>query len=92
MTWLLVALTVYTADRKPVRGAWVEVEGMYKTEFYEEQVTDSRRRYVVQVEPGPHRCMITKAGFVPVESTLEFNGADLTIHRISATADRETSW
>ena len=71
MTWLLVALTVYTADGKPVRGAWVEVEDMYKTEFYEEQVTDSRGRYVVQVEPGPHRYVITKAGFVQAEGVLD---------------------
>ena len=74
MTWLLVALTVYTADGKPIRGAWVEVEGMYKTEFYEEQVTDSRGsrgRYVVQVEPGPHRYVVTKAGFVQAEGVLD---------------------
>ena len=77
MTWLLVALTVYTADGKPVRGAWVEVEGMFKPVFYEEQVTDSRGRYVVQVEPGPHRYVITKAGFVQAEGILD--RADLVV-------------
>ena len=71
MTWLLVALTVYTADGKPVHGAWVEVEGMFKIEFYEEQMTDARGRYVVQVEPGPHRYVITKTGFAQVEGVLD---------------------
>ena len=77
MILLLVALTVYTADGKPVHGAWVEVEGMFKTEFYEEQVTDSRGRYVVQVEPGPHRYVVTKAGFVQAEGILDH--ADLMV-------------
>ena len=77
MTLLLAALTVYTADGKPVRGAWIEVEGMFKPVFYEEQVTDSRGRYVVQVEPGPHRYVITKAGFVQAEGILD--RADLMV-------------
>ena len=76
--WILLALTVLTTDGKPIHGAWVDVEGMAKTGYVQEQTTDSRGRFVVAVQPGAHRYVITKAGYIPATGTLDNN--DIVIH------------
>ena len=76
--WILLAITVLTTDGKPIHGAWCEVEGMAKTAYYEEQVTDSRGRFVVAVQVGVHKYVITKAGYTPATGTLDSN--DIVIH------------
>ena len=78
MDWILLAITVLTTDGKPLHGAWVEVSGMAKTAYYEEQVTDSRGRFVVAVQPGAHKYVITKVGYITAEGTLDNN--DIVIH------------
>ena len=78
MDWILLAITVLTTDGRPIHGAWCEVEGMAKTAYYEGQVTDSRGRFMVAVQPGAHKYVITKAGYIPAEGTLDNN--DIVIH------------
>ena len=57
---LLLAVTVLAATGAPVHGAWVECDQMWKSEYWEEQTTDSRGRFVVIVPPGPHECSAAK--------------------------------
>lgn len=59
----IVAVLVLTQSGQPIRGAWVEVEGMYKSPFYEEQTTDSRGKFFVIVDEGPHEITVTKEGY-----------------------------
>ena len=66
-------MTVLTTDGKPIHTAYVEVEGMQKTGYYQEQVTDSRGRFVVAVQPGAHRYVITKVGYISATGTLDNN-------------------
>lgn len=60
---LLIRILVLNPEGQPVIGAWVDVEGMWKSQFYEEQTTDSRGVFYVAVEPGEHRVMVTKEGY-----------------------------
>lgn len=63
MKTLLIALIIYTGADRPVRGAWVDVQGMIRDEFYVENTTDSRGVFVVEVEPGRHLVTVTKQGY-----------------------------
>ena len=78
MDWVLLAITVLTTNGKPVHMAYVEVEGMQKTSYYQEQVTDSQGRFIVAVQPGAHRYVVTKVGYQTAEGTLDNN--DIVIH------------
>ena len=64
MTWLLIVIIVLDAGHQPVKGAWVEVEGMYKSGYIEEQTTDSVGHFVVAVEKGPHHVAVRKEGYL----------------------------
>ena len=72
MTTVLVVLLIYTGADQPVKGAWVEVEGMVKTGYVVEQVTDARGVFVVEIEPGSHQVSVTKPGYVPFSGQLPF--------------------
>ena len=60
---LLIRILVLNPEGKPVVGAWVEVDGMYKSGFWEEQTTDSRGVFIVAVETGAHQIVVTKQGY-----------------------------
>ena len=76
--WILLAITVLATDGKPIQGAWCEIDGMQKTPFYEEQVTDAQGVFIVAVQSGAHRYVITKMGYISAEGTLDNN--DIVIH------------
>jgi len=69
---LLIILIIYTGVDQPVKGAWVEVEGMVTTGYVIEQVTDSAGVFVVEVEPGVHQVSITKTGYQSFIGDLTF--------------------
>src|SRR5262245_2100799 len=91
MTTILVLILVLTADGKPVKEAWVEVEGDQQTNYYVEGVkqpedvwvektTDSRGRFIVEVEPGLHRVGIRLKEVILYERDVTFvKGRDLQI-------------
>ena len=60
MTTLIVIITILAPTGVPISGAWVEVEGMVRDQFYVEQVTDSRGRFAVEVEPGVHAVTVSR--------------------------------
>ena len=57
MTTILITFLVTTLSGTPIRGAWVGVEGMVTTnaETADRQLTDSRGRYMIEIEPGQIR-------------------------------------
>ena len=72
LTTLLIAIIVYTGADWPVRGAWVDVQGMVRNEFYVENTTDSRGVFIVEVEPGRHTITVTKQGYQTFTGELLF--------------------
>jgi hypothetical protein len=60
MTTILLAITVLTVSGHPVHNAWVRVEGMVETEFYQEHLTDSHGRFIAEVQPGSHTYSVMK--------------------------------
>ena len=88
MTWLLIVIIVLNPAHQPVKGAWVEVEGMYKSGYIEEQTTDSRGHFVAAVEKGQHRIAVMKEGYVVYEG--EFNTEQDTVTIVLQTAGQGT--
>ena len=79
MTTLIVLITILAPTGVPISGAWVEVEGMVRDQFYVEQVTDSRGRFAVEVEPGVHA--------VTVSRRLTYGADVLVSSQLNANAD-----
>ena len=79
MTWLLIVIVVLDAAHQPVKGAWVDVEGMYKSDYVEEQTTDSRGHFIVAVEKGQHRVAVRKEGYVVYEGEFDTKQDTITI-------------
>ena len=73
MTTLIVLITILAPTGVPISGAWVEVEGMVCDQFYVEQVTDSRGRFAVEVEPGVHAVTVSRGADVLVSDQLNAN-------------------
>lgn len=74
--WLLIAILVVNLEGKPIPRATVVCEGEFDTGFYEVRETDSRGLFVSTLQPGPHRCVVSK---YQVSKVFTVDGEDIVV-------------
>lgn len=76
--WLLVALLVHTPEGRPIHHAHVLLEGVYDTGFVHPDVaeTDSRGKFMAQVEPGVHAYQIALPSGLILTGTIDVAEGD----------------
>ena len=85
MDYLLILITILTIHGYPLSRVFIHCEGQLETGYETHPFTDSRGRFVVQVQVGEHRCSAQKAGFQPELFTIDRNDTTIIMQEVVQT-------